>query len=152
MGDMMSQRLVTVLTLVVSVSRGQVSVDNMALESQHFPEYTGHNGHDGFVQARSSCRTEYDHVTVVKQVPTFSKHCTNVDETKVLTIFKNSFSTAMETQCSPTFDTSCDSTLDTAYKQECKTICEDVPTEKCVPVPVKVEGQKCVNIPTQTLF
>ena len=39
----------------------------MALESQHFPEYTGHNGHNGFQQARSSCRTEYDHVTVVKQ-------------------------------------------------------------------------------------
>jgi len=168
----MSQRLVTVIILVVSVSRGQVSVDNMALESQHFPEYTGHNGHNGFQQARSSCHTEYDHVTVVKQVPTFSKHCTNVDETKCKTIFKNSFSTAMETQCSPTFDTSCGSTLNTAYKQECKTIkdvecrivnledhsgghyskkiCEDVPTEKCVPVPVKVEGQKCVNIPTQT--
>ena len=39
----------------------------MALESQHFPEYTGHNGHNGFQQARSSCHTEYDHVTVVKQ-------------------------------------------------------------------------------------
>jgi len=65
---------------------------------------------------------EYDHVSVVKQVPSFSKHCTTVDETKCKTIFKNSFSTAMETQCSPTFDTSCDSTLETAYKQDCKTI------------------------------
>ena len=38
------------------------------------------------------------------------------------TIFKNSFTTAMETQCRPTFDTSCDSTLDTAYKQDCRTV------------------------------
>jgi len=120
----------------------------------------------------SGCRTEYDHVSVVKQVPSFSKHCTKVDETKCKTIFKNSFTTKMETQCAPTFDTSCNNMVQTAYKQDCKIIkdiecrivnledshgghaskkiCEDVPTEKCVPVPVKVEGNSCVNVPTQS--
>ena len=154
------------LWLVLSLQFLVTSCDNLALESRPFQSQSL------LVNPHSSCRTEYDHVSVVKQVPSFSKHCTTVDETKCKTIFKNSFSTAMETQCSPTFDTSCDSTLETAYKQDCKTIkdvecrivnledshgghtskkiCEDVPSEKCVPVPVKVEGQKCVNIPTQT--
>jgi len=140
--------------------------DNLALESDPFQSQSL------LLNPHSSCRTEYEHVSVVKQVPSFSKHCTMVDETKCKTIFKNSFSTAMETQCSPTFDTSCDTTLETAYKQDCKIIkdvecrivnledshgghtskkiCEDVPSEKCVPVPVKVEGQKCVNVPTQS--
>ena len=112
---------------------GLVLGDNMALESSDL--YTSRS-----YAPHSSCHTEYDHVSVVKQglfnllkilldfyltsniypVPTFSKHCTTVDETKCKTIFKNSFSTAMETQCTPTFDTSCDSTLNTAYKQDCK--------------------------------
>ena len=143
-----------------------VLCDNLALESDPFQSQSL------LLNPHSSCRTEYEHVSVVKQVPSFSKHCTMVDETKCKTIFKNSFSTAMETQCSPTFDTSCDTTLQTAYKQDCKIIkdvecrivnledthgghtskkiCEDVPSEKCVPVPVKVEGQKCVNVPTQS--
>ena len=142
-----------------------VLCDNLALESDPFQSQSL------LLNPHSSCRTEYEHVSVVKQVPSFSKHCTMVDETKCKTIFKNSFSTAMETQCSPTFDTSCDTTLQTAYKQDCKIIkdvecrivnlehsdgghdskkiCEDVPTEKCVPVPVKVESQQCVNIPVQ---
>jgi len=119
----------------------------------------------------SDCEIKYETVSVVKQVPSFTKHCHKVEDTKCKTIFKNAFTTNIETQCVATFDTSCDSTLETAYKQECKIIkdvecrivnledshggheskkiCEDVPTEKCVPVPVKVEGQQCVNIPVQ---
>jgi len=117
------------------------------------------------------CYTKYVHVSVVKQVPSYSKHCSKVDDVKCKTTFKNSFTTKMETQCTPTFDTSCSTVLQTAYKQECKTItdvecrivnldkhgkhvpkkiCTDVPTEKCVPVPVKIESEKCVNIPTQS--
>ena len=119
--------------LLLLASLGPVLGDNMALESSDL--YTSRT-----YAPHSSCHTEYDHVSVVKQgvfkilllfiflfnfiflypVPTFSKHCTTVDETKCKTIFKNSFSTAMETQCTPTFDTSCDSTLNTAYKQDCK--------------------------------
>ena len=116
----------------------------------------------------SGCEIEYETVTVVKQVPSFTKHCQKVEDTKCKTIYKNAFTTQIETQCMATFDTSCDDTLETAYKQQCKTIvdvecrivnleskdglheskkiCEDVPTEKCIPVPVKVEGQKCVNV------
>ena len=119
----------------------------------------------------SDCEIKYETVSVVKQVPSFTKHCHKVDDTKCKTIFKNAFTTNIETQCMATFDTSCDSTIETAYKQDCKIIkdvecriinledshggheskkiCEDVPTEKCVPVPVKVEGQQCVNIPVQ---
>lgn len=119
----------------------------------------------------SGCEIKHETVTVVKQVPSFTKHCQKVEDTKCKTIYKNAFTTQMETQCMATFDTSCDTNLQTAYKQQCKTItdvecrivnlesqdghheskkiCEDVPTEKCIPVPVKVEGQKCVNVPTQ---
>ena len=119
----------------------------------------------------SGCEIKHETVTVVKQVPSFTKHCTKVEDTKCKTVYKNAFTTEIETQCTATFDTSCDSTLETAYKQQCKTIvdvecrivnledqhggheskkiCEDVPSEKCIPVPVKVEGQKCVNVPTQ---
>jgi len=126
---------------------------------------------EGAEERSDHCYTQYVTVSVVKQVPSYSKHCTKVDDTKCKTIFKNAFTTQMETQCTPTFDTSCETVLQTAYKQECKTIkdvecrivnlekygkysqkkiCTEVPTQKCVPVPVKVEGQKCVNIPTQT--
>jgi len=119
----------------------------------------------------SRCYHKYVTVSVVKQVPSYSKHCTKVDDTKCKTVFKNAFTTQMETQCVPTFDTSCESTLETAYRQQCKTIkdiecrivniekygkhhqkkiCNEVPVQKCVPVPVKVEGQKCVNVPTQS--
>jgi len=122
-------------------------------------------------QKHSDCSIKYETVSVVKQVPSFSKHCHKVEDTKCKTIFKNSFTTKMETQCVASFDTSCDTTVETAYKQQCKTIkdvecrivnledtsghhiskklCEDVPQEKCVPVPFKVEGQQCVNIPVQ---
>lgn len=119
----------------------------------------------------SGCEIRHETVTVVKQVPSFTKHCQKVEDTKCKTVYKNAFTTQIETQCMATFDTSCDNTLETAYKQQCRTIvdvecrivnleskdgqheskkiCEDVPTEKCIPVPVKVEGQKCVNVPTQ---
>ena len=122
----------------------------------------------------SGCEIRHETVTVVKQVPSFTKHCQKVEDTKCKTIYKNAFTTQIETQCMATFDTSCDDTLETAYKQECKTIvdvecrivnleskdghheskkiCEDVPTEKCIPVPVKVEGQKCVNVSIAFLY
>ena len=45
-----------------------------------------------------------------------------VDDIKCKTTYKTSFTTKMETQCSPTFDTSCSTVLQTAYKQDCKTI------------------------------
>ena len=51
------------------------------------------------------CRVRYETVSVVKQVPTFSKHCHKVQDTKCKTIFKNSFQTKMETQCVASFDT-----------------------------------------------
>jgi len=146
--------------------------DNVAQESFSHVERVAREPKQLYGSYSSGCRTEYDHVSVVKQVPSFSKHCTKVDETKCKTVFKNSFTTKMETQCTPSFDTACDNTVQTAYKQDCKIIkdiecrivnledshgghtskkiCEDVPTEKCVPVPVKVEGNSCVNVPTQT--
>merc|ERR1719458_516622 len=144
--------------LVMVTTLALTSGDNLALESQ-VPSAR-------VAQPSSFCRTVYQQVSIVKQVPSFAKHCTKVDDTKCKTVFKNSISTSMETQCVPTFDTNCDTTLETAYKQECRTItdvecrivnldsgsrkiCQDVPTEKCVPVPVKVEGQSCVNVPTQ---
>ena len=45
-----------------------------------------------------------------------------VDDIKCKTTYKTSFTTKMETQCTPTFDTSCSTVLQTAYKQDCKTI------------------------------
>jgi len=146
------------LLLALAAALAVTNGDNLALESQVASAQVA--------QPSSSCRTVYQQVSIVKQVPSFAKHCTKVDDTKCKTVFKNSISTSMETQCVPTFDTNCDTTLETAYKQECRTItdvecrivnldsgsrkiCEDVPTEKCVPVPVKVEGQSCVNVPTQ---
>jgi len=127
--------------------------------------------HPGIQPHSAGCYVKYVTVSVVKQVPSYSKHCTKVDDTKCKTIFKNAFTTKIETQCTPTFDTSCNAVLQTAYKQSCKVIrdiecrivnleqygkhtqkkiCQEVPTEKCVPVPIKVEGQKCVNVPSQS--
>merc|ERR1712223_713046 len=154
-GFQLGSSLVLIMLATLAVTSG----DNLALESQVPTARVAQ-------PSSSSCRTVYQQVSIVKQVPSFAKHCTKVDDTKCKTVFKNSISTSMETQCVPTFDTNCDTTLETAYKQECKTIndvecrivnldsgnrkiCEDVPTEKCVPVPVKVEGQSCVNVPTQ---
>merc|ERR1711962_346368 len=139
----------------------QFGLQNYGMDEKESRSYSPHSG----------CEIKHETVTVVKQVPSFTKHCQRVEDTKCKTIFKNAFTTQIETQCMATFDTSCDNTLETAYKQQCKTIvdvecrivnleskdghheskkiCEDVPTEKCVPVPVKVEGQKCVNVPTQ---
>ena len=51
------------------------------------------------------CIIKYETVSVVKQVPSFSKHCHKVQDTKCKTIFKNSFETKMETQCVAAFDT-----------------------------------------------
>jgi len=70
----------------------------------------------------SGCEIRHETVTVVKQVPSFTKHCQKVEDTKCKTIYKNAFTTQIETQCMATFDTSCDDTLETAYKQQCKTI------------------------------
>ena len=58
-----------------------------------------------FFQKHSDCSIKYETVSVVKQVPSFSKHCHKVEDTKCKTIFKNSFTTKMETQCVASFDT-----------------------------------------------
>ena len=54
---------------------------------------------------QSDCEIKYETVSVVKQVPSFSKHCHKVQDTKCKTIFKNAFQTQMETQCVASFDT-----------------------------------------------
>ena len=41
------------------------------------------------------CYTKYVHVSVVKQVPSYSKHCTKIDDTKCKTTFKNSLGTIL---------------------------------------------------------
>jgi len=169
---MLPRACLTVPALLSALLLQLCGADNVAQESFSHMERVPREPKQLYGSYSSGCRTEYDHVSVVKQVPSFSKHCTKVDETKCKTVFKNSFTTKMETQCTPTFNTACDNTVQTAYKQDCKIIkdiecrivnledshgghtskkiCEDVPTEKCVPVPVKVEGNSCVNVPTQT--
>ena len=67
-------------------------------------EERSYDRHDAGGSARS-CTVRYETVSVVKQVPTFSKHCHKVEDTKCKTIFKNSFKTKMETQCVASFDT-----------------------------------------------
>ena len=66
-------------------------------------EERSYERHDG--GSARGCRVSYETVSVVKQVPTFSKHCHKVQDTKCKTIFKNSFQTKMETQCVASFDT-----------------------------------------------
>ena len=56
-------------------------------------------------QKHSDCVIKYETVSVVKQVPSFSKHCHKVEDTKCKTIFKNSFATKLETQCIAAFET-----------------------------------------------
>ena len=57
-----------------------------------------------FVQ-QSDCEIKYEVVSLVKQVPSFSKHCHKVEDTKCKTVFKNAFQTQIETQCVASFDT-----------------------------------------------
>merc|ERR1712223_2241835 len=156
-------RLGSSLVLIMLATLAVTSGDNLALESQVPSARVAQ-------PSSSSCRTVYQQVSIVKQVPSFAKHCTKVDDTKCKTVFKNSISTSMETQCVPTFDTNCDTTLETAYKQECKTIndvecrivnldsgsrkiCQDVPTQKCESVPVQasnpVPTKQCYKKPRQ---
>jgi len=125
----------------------------------------------GVVKADDQCTVEFEEITVVKQVPTYKKHCSVIEDTKCKTVFKNAIETTMETQCEPVFETKCDPTVEIAYEQQCKmitdkecrivhiehmgehqekTICTDIPQEKCVPVPVKIPGEKCVNVPSQS--
>ena len=53
----------------------------------------------------SDCEIKYEVVSLVKQVPSFSKHCHKVEDTKCKTVFKNAFQTQVETQCVASFDT-----------------------------------------------
>ena len=53
----------------------------------------------------SDCEIKYEVVSLVKQVPSFSKHCHKVEDTKCKTVFKNAFQTQIETQCVASFDT-----------------------------------------------
>ena len=54
---------------------------------------------------QSECEVVYEVVSLVKQVPSFSKHCHLVEDTRCKTTFKNSFQTQIETQCVASFDT-----------------------------------------------
>ena len=45
----------------------------------------------------SGCEIKHETVTVVKQVPSFTKHCQKVEDTKCKTVFKNAFTTQIET-------------------------------------------------------
>ena len=70
-------RGVAVMVVVVRfLAGGAAGQDNIALES--VAQFSSR------AQPRSGCRTKYRHVSVVKQVPSFSKHCTTVDDTKVI--------------------------------------------------------------------
>ena len=71
-------------------------------DDDHVPEERTFTKHSS---GRSDCIIKYETVSVVKQVPSFSKHCHKVEDTKCKTIFKNSFQTKMETQCVAAFDT-----------------------------------------------
>ena len=53
----------------------------------------------------SDCEIKYEVVSLVKQVPSFSKHCHKMEDTKCKTVFKNAFQTQIETQCVASFDT-----------------------------------------------
>ena len=58
-----------------------------------------------FEKESSGCSVKYETVSVVKQVPSFSKHCHKVEDTKCKTLYKNAFETKMETRCVASFDT-----------------------------------------------
>jgi len=72
--------------------------DDMNLSEEGRPQARG------LVQ-QSDCETTYQTVSVVKAVPSFSKHCHQVQDTKCKTVFKNAFQTQVETQCVASFDT-----------------------------------------------
>jgi hypothetical protein len=103
-----------------SQHRGQQTMDNLALESHHpAPRAARVPPAHRTQPLGAACRTVYKQVllgagyscrqvSIVKQVPSFAKHCTKVDDTKCKTVFKNSITTSMETQvaageakCSP---------------------------------------------------
>ena len=73
-------------------------------------EGSGEFSEEGRLEERSlirhsDCEIKYEVVSVVKQVPSFSKHCHKVEDTKCKTVFKNAFQTQIETQCVASFDT-----------------------------------------------
>lgn len=77
-------------------------VEDASYDDDQGPEERTFTKHSS---GRSDCIIKYETVSVVKQVPSFSKHCHKVEDTKCKTIFKNSFQTKMETQCVAAFDT-----------------------------------------------
>ena len=72
--------------------------------SGEFSEEEGRVEGRSFVQ-QSECEMVYEVVSLVKQVPSFSKHCHRLEDTRCKTVFKNSFQTQIETQCVASFDT-----------------------------------------------
>ena len=72
--------------------------------SGEFSEEEGRVEGRSFIQ-QSECEVVYEVVSLVKQVPSFSKHCHRVEDTRCKTVFKNSFQTQIETQCVASFDT-----------------------------------------------
>ena len=79
-------------------------------EPDYSREGSGEYSEEARVEGRSftqhsDCEIKYEVVSVVKQVPSFSKHCHKVEDTKCKTVFKNAFQTQIETQCVASFDT-----------------------------------------------
>ena len=81
------------------------SKDDEMLNDENFIESRQRPEERTFQKHSSGCSVKYETVSVVKQVPSFSKHCHKVEDTKCKTVYKNAFETKMETQCVASFDT-----------------------------------------------
>ena len=81
------------------------SKDNEIVEDENFVESRERAEDRSYQKHSSGCSIKYETVSVVKQVPSFSKHCHKVEDTKCKTVYKNAFETKMETQCVAAFDT-----------------------------------------------
>ena len=125
MKDLIVQLSLTLLTVEVSVSveyydamksSSTPHIYNHQTDQDHYDYPEDHQDGSGHIEEelepqersfirQSDCEIKYETVSVVKQVPSFSKHCHKVQDTKCKTIFKNAFQTQMETQCVASFDT-----------------------------------------------
>ena len=81
------------------------SKDNEIVEEENFVESRERAEDRSYQKHSSGCSIKYETVSVVKQVPSFSKHCHKVEDTKCKTVYKNAVETKMETQCVAAFDT-----------------------------------------------
>ena len=81
------------------------SKDEEIVEDENYVESRERAEERSYQKHSSGCSIKYETVSVVKQVPSFSKHCHKVEDTKCKTIYKNAIETKMETQCVAAFDT-----------------------------------------------